>query len=355
MLREIRRTDPTNRRVICFTSLTYAYLARARVLFESLRKHQPQWKLIALITDQLPNDLEIDLAKEPFDELATSESIIGAKHDHWLFGHDIVAACTAIKGPFLRRLLDRDDCDLVVYLDPDTCLFRRMDELEDLMSQFAIALTPHQLVPSVGRRQIVDDEIGSLRHGIYNLGFLAVSNTEEGRKFARWWEDRLLNFCFDDPELGLFVDQRWCDHVPVLFNEVKIIKNPGYNVASWNIAQRHVAFDDQGFLTANNEPLYFCHFTKVGSVGDIMLRRNAGANFQAQEVWHWYERQLAQRQLFGLPRGWWKYGTYRNGEPISAEDRRIWRSRFDLQDKFENPFDTGPDTYKHWLTANASQ
>ena len=65
-------------------------------------------------------------------------------------------------------------------------------------------------------QRIIDNEIGSLKWGIYNLGFLGVRNGPVGSDFADWWAERLRHFCFDRLEAGLFTDQKWINHVPVL-------------------------------------------------------------------------------------------------------------------------------------------
>lgn len=341
-------------RILCYTSFTYAYLSRARTLFESVKKYHPDWHLVALVTDEAPAGLDVKLDEEPFDRLVTSKELDVGSHSSWIFMHDIVAACTAVKGPFLLSALEDGRYDSVIYLDPDTCLFNNLDPVVDLLKTSSIVLTPHQLNPSSSRMQIIDDEIGSLRHGIYNLGFLAVSRSDEGLRFARWWKDRLLSFCFDDAQLGLFVDQRWCDHVPVFFDGVSILKDPGYNIASWNIAQRHITFSEKGCLLVNGATLRFCHFTKVGSVGDVMLRRNAGRNFQAHEIWHWYGRQLERNKISSLPNRWWRYSSFDDGLEILPQHRKIWRERSDLRAAFDNPFSTGPGTFREWLTRNVA-
>ncbi len=59
-------------------------------------------------------------------------------------------------------------------------------------------VTPHQTEPEKSRSAILDNEVSSLKHGVFNLGFLAVRNCPEGMRFVNWWSDRLRDFCFDD-------------------------------------------------------------------------------------------------------------------------------------------------------------
>ena len=44
-------------KVTCFSSFTFAYLNRARVLYSTLRKFHPDWNLVALITDEPPPEV----------------------------------------------------------------------------------------------------------------------------------------------------------------------------------------------------------------------------------------------------------------------------------------------------------
>ena len=72
----------------------------------------------------------------------------------------------------------------------------------------------------------------------YNLGFLAVRMTGQGREFIDWWAERLRLFCYDEVPNGLFTDQRWVDLAPAFFDDIAIIRDPEYNVATWNLTHR---------------------------------------------------------------------------------------------------------------------
>jgi hypothetical protein len=58
------------------------------------------------------------------------------------------------------------------------------------------------------------------------------------------------------------VDQQWLDLAPGLFAGVHIERNPGWNVARWNLAGRRVERRGEDY-TVNSEPLLFYHFTQV--------------------------------------------------------------------------------------------
>lgn len=335
-------------KVLCYSSFTFSYLNRARVLFQTVRRFHPDWELVALITDEPPPGFDFDPANEPFDRVVHARDLGVPDFDSWLFKHDVVEICTAVKGPFLHQACGWG-ADAVIYLDPDTALFASLEPLERWLEDNDILLTPHLIDPNDTIEAILDNDISASRTGIFNLGFVAVRTTGEGARFARWWNDRLLRFCYDDIPNGLFVDQRWCDHVPALFDKVKVVRDPGYNVASWNLSKRNVDIGKDGAITVNGAPLRFWHFTKLGPTGDAMTRRYAGDNFHVYEIWNWYKRQVAAATDDAIPGRWWAYGAYDDGEPIEKAHRVLYRQRADLQAAFPDPFSTEGGGYRAWL------
>jgi hypothetical protein len=328
----------------CFTSASFAYLDRARVLGTTLREHHPDWTLWLCLPDEEPPGFVFDASAEPFDYIVRLHELKIPNQRSWIFEHDLVELCTAVKGPMLCHLL-ASGSRKVLYLDPDIAVLNDLGEIATLLDSYNVLLTPHQLQPDEASSAIMDNEIGSLKHGIYNLGFLAVANTAEGNCFARWWRDRLLRFCFDDIPGGLFTDQRWCDHVPNFFSGVHAIRDPGYNVASWNLSRRPISIGRDGIIYAADRPLRFFHFTKVTSVGETMIERYSGNRIEVFEMMHWYRALLAEKAVAGLPEGWWAYGHYRDGKPIIRKHRAQYRARPELQQRYPDPFAAGPGIF----------
>lgn len=340
-------------KILCYSSFTFSYLNRARVLFQSLRRFHPDWELVALITDEPPKGFAFDPAAEPFDRLVYAHELDIPDFPAWLFKHDLVEVCTAVKGPYLRKALRESGADAVIYLDPDTALFESLSPLLSWLETSDILLTPHLIDANVEPEAILDNDLSASRTGIFNLGFVAVRAAGEGLRFADWWADRLLSYCYDDQPLGLFVDQRWCDHVPALFDRVKVVRDPGYNVASWNLSRRRVRVGKDGRITVNGEPLRFWHFTKLGPLGDAMTKRYAGESYAAYEIWSWYKRQVEAASEAAIPSGYWAYGCYRDGVPIEKSHRVVFRERADLQDAFPDPYLPGPEGLREWLRVHA--
>lgn len=328
-----------------FTSAAFNYIPKVRMLFQSLRKYHPEWRLHLVLADELrPN---IDLSQEPFDEIHAASDLGIPGWRGWAFCHTIVELATAIKPFMLARLLKLPGSKKVIYLDPDTVAFSRLDDIIEALDSSNILLTPHQTRPERTLAAVMDNEISSLKHGVYNLGFVAVAATEVGQEFADWWSQRLYHFCRADIPNGLFTDQRWIDLVPAFFSGVAIMRSGRHNVATWNLTTREFSLSDMGQYMVDAEPLGFYHFTGFDSGAHrIMAAKNAGNNPAVQDLINWYEKQIENLANDPLAKEPWAYGTFTDGTPITKAQRIVYRERTDLQNAYQDPFDaTG---YLRW-------
>lgn len=330
-----------------FTSAACNYIPKVRVLIESIRKFHPEWVVHLALSDEIPAHL--DLSQEPFDEIHTAAGLQIPNFVGWSFCHNIVELSTAIKPFMLRKLLDRVDCEGVIYLDPDTVLFSRLDDVVAGMRESNIGLTPHQTIPDSSLAAIMDNEISSLKHGIYNLGFVAVRATETGKAFATWWAERNYYFCRAEISNGLFTDQRWIDLVPAFFEGVCIYRSSRLNVAPWNLSTRKVTGISPNGILVDDEPLGFYHFTGFDSgAHDTMSVKNGGGNKVVAHLVDWYlktTQSLSHDPLSQIP---WKFGAFSDGTKIPSLARFVYRERIDLQAAFPDPYALEGGGYKGW-------
>ncbi len=337
-----------------YTSFTYSYLQRARVLARTVRRAHPDWTLWAVMVDERPEGFDDSLWEGEYDFILDAATLFTDEWNAWIFKHDIVEACTAVKGRALEHILDQG-ADKVIYLDPDIAVFHGLETIADQLDRSSIILTPHQVEPNLTFEEMRDNELTSMKYGIFNLGFLAVRNNADGRAMAQWWAKCLYYACYDDVANGIFTDQKFCDHVPGLFPNVYVDRDPGCNVASWNLSRRDFTIDRDGRILVNGTPLRFYHFTKINSEGDIMTDRYAKGRLAILEVWNWYKRMIAAMELPNIPNRYWVYGKFEDGTPIKRSVRLLYRGRYDLQAAFPNPFAAGEGSYIEWLRAETKE
>ena len=340
----------TLKKIHVFTSAAFNYIPKVRMLFESLRRLHPEFVLHLALADRIAPGS--DLSAEPFDHVTPVEAMDIPNLQRWIFCHRIVELATAIKPFMLQALLARDDCAGVLYMDPDTVAFSRLDDIVQALETRSVVLTPHLTQPELSLEGVMDNEISCLKHGVYNLGFVGVKADAQGRDFARWWGDRIYRFCRDDIPNGLFTDQRWIDLVPAFFDNVGILRSPRHNVATWNLRRRVLEGSVSQGLRVNGEPLGFYHFTGFDSgAHKAMADKNAQGNESVAALVQWYldaTRDLAQDPLAKVP---WAYGSFSDGTPITVAQRIVYRDRPDLQDNFDDPFDVSG--YAQWWQRQA--
>ncbi len=333
--------------MLVYTSITKNYLPKARVLARSLKLHNPGWQLHVILCDTLPENF--DPLIEPFDSVWTLDRLGIPNWKSWAFGHTLVELCTAVKGTAAKTLADAFGTDRIMYLDPDIKIFASLKPLDELLDQYDILVTPHLLDPEEEAGAIIDNEICSLLHGVYNLGFFAARCSGQGRAFLDWWSRRLQQYCIADFSQGLFTDQRWIDLAPGLFDRLHIVRDRGYNVATWNIHHRRISRRADGAICAGDRPLRFYHFTGYDSGdGRGVLLKYAADQYEALELWDAYAFDLIENGHRDPALNCFAYGDFSNGVPIDARLRRIYRERKDLQEAFPDPFEVKKWSLYSW-------
>jgi hypothetical protein len=338
------------KKVHVFTSAAFNYIPKVRMLFRSLREHHPEFVLHLALADKI--HLEIDLSAEPFDEIIPLAELGIPSATGWAFCHRIVELATAIKPFALQKLLARDDCEKVLYMDPDTVAFSRLDDILAALDKDSLVLTPHLTLPEQTIEGVMDNEISCLKHGVYNLGFIGVKADTEGKRFAKWWGDRVYQFCRDDIKNGLFTDQRWIDLAPAFFNGVHIMKSSRHNVATWNLRGRLLSGSMAEGYAVDCEPLGFYHFTGFDSGAHrLMADKNARGNESLLELIDWYTAATGTLSQDPLANVQWGFGSFSDGSNISNAQRVVYRDRVDLQAVYPDPFDA--NGYANWWTYQA--
>ena len=337
---------------VVFTSIAANYLSKARVLANSVKRFAPNAHFCLMLVDDTPPDFLLD--SEPFDSILSLNDLELDNPRAWAFSHSVVELCTAVKGLAVRRLFEDDAVERVFYFDPDTVLFGRFQELEEQLAHVSILLTPHQSEPEADIEAVLDNEIASLKHGVFNMGFFGVANTPEGLRFAEWWSERLRHFCLDDIRRGLFTDQKWANLIPCFFEDYQVIRSPAFNVATWNITTRNVEGSMNKGFSVNGEPLAFYHFSGFDSGDQELMLNKYGASSRAlRELREWYIaacQSVGQNEAGSRPYG---YACFCDGENITPAHRRLYRSRVDLQRAFPDPFSVEPgNSYRDWYGFN---
>lgn len=386
-----------------FTIASKNYIAYARTLLASVKKHHPEYRRYLCLADEV--DGYFDPSEEIFEVIQADSLGIDTFQDMTI-RYDIMEFNTAVKPFMIEWLFNNTDLDVVIYLDPDIQVFSKFDVLEsEFRNGASVVLTPHITQPV--EDGLNPNDYHMLQAGVFNLGFIAVRRCDEAIHFVQWWGRRLKTQCASDISRNLFTDQRWCDLAPCFLDRLKILKNPGFNVAYWNLAQREIAQNESGNWLVNNQPLVFFHFSGINADQRTLVSKH-------QNRLEWEDipscQPLFENYLNALVKaGWdsckkWPYAysrtdsslniasvmrqLYREKEPrpissFESDDvaahlislcnglaqgipqttgiaitelmHFIYRMRPDLQSAFSLTTDDGRSAFAHWFEVSASQ
>jgi hypothetical protein len=236
---------------VIFTIVSRNYAAQAATLMQSLIRQEPKARRVVVATDgpipQLESLAEV-IDAETFDVPYRAMSVY----------YDALELNTAIKPYVFKRFLAQKGVKSATYLDPDIVVFRPLSRVREGLKRAELVLTPHLTRPLLGAAMPNDQAI--LRSGSFNLGFCSMRAADRTRELAAWWGDRCEFDCRVDLPDGLFTDQRWMDLSPGFVDSLDVIREPGLNLAYWNLEGRKLAKTRTGW-TVDGQPLDFFHFS----------------------------------------------------------------------------------------------
>ncbi len=325
------------------------YLAYARAFTRSFLARHPEGKVCVLIVDRpQPGHRYED---EPFEVTFADQLGIPA-FSHVAFRYSIVELNTAVKPYFLLHLHRTLGCDRICYFDPDILVLDDLSELYERLGRADAVLTPHLTAPI--EDQALPNEREILLSGIYNLGFLGVAFNERTLPFLDWWSRRLYRQCLHEVEKGFFVDQRWMDLAPAFLERVDILRDPGYNVAYWNLAHRTIEPRGEGW-GVNGVPLRFFHFSgydfrRPELISKFQNRFTFADRPDVRPLFRLYGERIraeGQEKVQSLP---YQYGLFDNGVPVPEISRHALRQADPDGRRWPDPFATGgEDSFFDWL------
>ena len=245
--------------LLAFTICSNNYLSEAITLGSSLVLNgMPPDNFFIFLVDIYHKDIPYD--QIPFSVLEVNDQIV-PEFDKILNKFNIVELNTSVKPSIFKYLISHNPGDnIFAYIDPDVFFYHNsFDSISQELADNSILLTPHITRPlSLNTHPF---ESIFLNYGIYNLGFIAMKADDQTAHLLDWWEERTINLGFNDVSKGLFVDQLWMNLAPIFFDRIKITKHPGYNIAYWNINERHIFKKDNLYFVDINHPLIFFHFS----------------------------------------------------------------------------------------------
>jgi hypothetical protein len=342
-----------------FTIVAKNYLPLAFAQAETLKKYHSDIDYSILLADS-PEGLDLDAIPYTIKLLDVLEidNILELE-----FKYNLTEFCTAVK-PYYINYLFKLGFNKVIYLDPDVCVFSSLQPIFDELNNKSIVVTPHFITPEINYTGTITEAL-LLHVGVFNFGFVAVSDSERGLHFIGWWQNRLHDMCYQDKIEALHTDQKWIDLVPAFYGDEVLISNDiGRNMAFWNLHERKLVSTGDGYYEVENRftgektPLLLFHFAgyDIAKAESVIHKHHPEYIMddfpELRNLFIWYRDALLANgfnKYISLP---YKFNTFENGSFISIFQRRLYRRLIEDGDFFHNPFSAASDSFYSILKNN---
>ncbi len=317
------------------------YLGFASTLASSYLQHHPGHRFFVLVVADLSREQRALFAGAAFEPVMLNEIGLHDLRDTAM-RFDLLEMNTNVKPTFLKHLFEKFALDRIVYLDPDIFVYAPLSPVFAALDGGAsMVLTPHITGPINDNK--IPGEQDLLYNGTYNLGFIALRRCDTSARMLHWWEERCLLLGFSEGRSGLFVDQKWMNLAPGMFDDVAILRHRGCNMAYWNLHERMLTRQHFEYLVNQTEHLCFFHFSGIvvedgASLSKHTDRFTLSDRPDLQELFAEYRRVLILNRgttLEALPYG---FDRLSDGTVITRLARRIY-AQHTARWKGQDPFD----------------
>jgi hypothetical protein len=287
--------------VLQFCSIsTSSHLFKTYALADSLAVFG--YKLHVLVIDSYtPNNVPTNVELYSLQNLVQTEFLTRLIKK---YGNKKDKLRWSLKPYFLLFLLEK--LEKVVYVDNDIYFFGNPANLEKILESHSLILTPH-FYPSEPQKEQNWLE-ANFRVGLYNAGFVAANS--KAKEALQWWADCCYYNLKKSYHRGLFDDQKYLDLIPVLFDNIFIMKDRGYNLAAWNSQNYELERNAKDeVLIFRKFALVFVHFAPIS-----LKQYSKKEHFLFKEYSSYVNHLRNYKPTYSLKeeRRWFEIGAYFN-------------------------------------------
>lgn len=237
------------------TIITANYYAYSLALYKSLQKNDPSVLLYVLVVD----DEIISSTDQPGMKIVVVKEI-----NHYTLVTDLSKRYAHLDQNFFRWSLKpiwmsyllELGFTKVLFVDCDIFFFKDHRFLFDLLDSADILLTRQWYTSTPASNEISFSYL--LTNGAFNAGF--IGSNKNGLPALYWWANACYYQMGISSEKGIYVDQKYLDLFPVLFNGIKILDHKGCNIGSGSHDECPRTVHNGEVLIADKYPVIFIHF-----------------------------------------------------------------------------------------------
>jgi len=207
------------------TLFNYKYLAHGLMMYHSLVRHVPKFKLYVFAFDKRTNDY---LKEKNFKNIILvsfqdfeDDKLLKVKKNRTLT--EYFWTCS---GSTILYLFKKKKIDSCIYLDADLFFYDNPEKIINKIENESCMITRHNYAKEYDQ---------SKTNGKFCVQFMYFKNNKFGNKILNKWRQDCLKWCFNKIEDGKFGDQKYLDIWPVKYkNNINICSELGAGLAPWN-------------------------------------------------------------------------------------------------------------------------
>lgn len=203
------------------------YLSYYKVLFESIKIHYPKANQILYYVGEENSSLY------QFDKVR----IINDWYDKTSYSDKLTKICSLRARVILESF--NEGFNKVVFTGAKVKFFndpfKLIDPLSVLQDPFNAVVTPHILEP-LPEDGFLPSNASVSWTGHISTDIVSFRDCPQIRKFLTWQDEIMKTKC--NTTNYTYLDQSWLNFLPFFVDDVKILRDPAYNVAYWNYEQR---------------------------------------------------------------------------------------------------------------------
>tara|TARA_B100001059_G_C17831435_1_gene584934 strand:+ start:968 stop:1942 length:975 start_codon:yes stop_codon:yes gene_type:complete len=154
--------------------------------------------------------------------------------------------------------------ELLNYIDADLYFFNPLKALFDELGDASIGVVEHKFHWTNRSKN---------KYGRFNVGWISFRNDDDGRKCVTEWSQQCIDWCYQKLDNGKYADQKYLDYWPKKYNNLKILKHKGANIAIWNI-KNYILRREKGRIYVDDQPLLFYHFAGLKQIDSYTFKTN---------------------------------------------------------------------------------
>lgn len=318
----------------------------------SVSAFHPEWLRVVLLADRAGDFF--DPAGESFQVLSVQHLPLPDKQGTLFYyaPRDLEAA---LKPWLFRWLFDTRGVDRAIFLDARCWVVSELSMLVEALDAGAPMVLSAHLLGS-----LPDDkrpaEVDVLRWGAHDGAVVAMArDSSVGTEMLAWWQDRAYRHALRIPEQGLWGDQRWFDLAAARW-PVFTLRDPGYNVAYWNLLERPVTREGTRYV-ARARPLALFQFEGFDPERPDRLsasdeRHGDELPASVRELSSAYAAALLEAGYRSCKTFPYAYDHFGCGERVCDAARALYRSTRVVRDECgDDPFATGLGPFNAPLAA----